>query len=105
MLTVSNGRYFGGGFPIAPDASVDDGRLHACSILDAGPLTRLQLFNLAEKGQHTTSDHVKIMDDVAFRLRFDVAPRFEMDGDIRQASGTELDVRILPAALRVVAPV
>jgi len=27
-----------------------------------------------------------------------------MDGDIRQASGTELDVRILPAALRVVAP-
>jgi diacylglycerol kinase (ATP) len=32
MLTVSNGRYFGGGFPIAPEATVDDGRLHACQI-------------------------------------------------------------------------
>ena len=105
MLTVSNGCYFGGGFPIAPDATVDDGRLHACSILDASPLMRLKLFNLAEKGRHTTSDCVQIMDDVAFRLSFDVPPRFEMDGDIRQASGMELDVRIVPGALRVVAPV
>ena len=104
MLTVSNGRYFGGGFPIAPDARVDDGRLHACSILDAGPLTRLRLFNLAEKGRHTTSERVQIMDDVAFRLSFDVPPRFEMDGDIRQASSTDLEVRVLPGALRVVAP-
>lgn len=104
MLTVSNGCYFGGGFPIAPDAKVDDGRLHACSILDASPLTRLKLFNLAAKGRHTTSDRVQILDDVAFRLTFDAPPRFEMDGDIRQASGTELDVRIQPGALQVIAP-
>ena len=47
MLTVSNGRYFGGGFPIAPEASLDDGRLHACRIGDASPLARLKLFNMA----------------------------------------------------------
>jgi len=104
MLTVSNGCYFGGGFPIAPGAAVDDGRLHACSILDAPPLARLRLFNLAEKGRHTTSDHVRMVDGVGFRLTFHVPPRFEMDGDIRQAAVADLDVRILPAALRVVAP-
>ena len=104
MLTVSNGRYFGGGFPIAPHASPWDGRLHACRIMDAPPLRRLHLFNLAEKGHHVTSDRVEILDARRFRLTFDAPPRFEMDGDLRQASTPVLEVRILPSCLRVVAP-
>ena len=104
MLTVSNGRYFGGGFPIAPGATVDDGKLHACLIGDAPPLTRLKLFNLAERGRHVTSDRVEIVDDSSFRLCFDAPPRFEMDGDVRRAAESEIEVRSLPGALRVVAP-
>jgi len=104
MLTVSNGRYFGGGFPIAPEARIDDGKLHACRITDASPLTRLRLFNLAEKGLHVRSDRVEILDEPAFRLEFPAPPRFEMDGEIRQAAERELTVRILPGALQVVAP-
>lgn len=104
MLTVSNGRFFGGGFPIAPGATPADGLLHACSILDAPPLVRLKLFNLAGKGRHLSSRHVQLRSETRFRLTFDAPPRFEMDGDVRHASETELDVRILPAALNVVAP-
>lgn len=104
MLTVSNGRFFGGGFPIAPAATLHDGRLHACRIEDAPPLSRLNLFNLAEKGRHVTSERVEILDDTSFRITFDAPPRFEMDGDVRQSSESELSVRVLPGALRVVAP-
>jgi len=104
MLTVSNGRFFGGGFPIAPHARADDARLHACRILDAPPLTRLKLFNLAERGRHVESEHVEVLDDSGFRLSFDAPPRFEMDGDVRQAAEPEIRVRLLPAALTVVAP-
>jgi diacylglycerol kinase (ATP) len=104
MLTVSNGRFFGGGFPIAPGATVDDGRLHACMIADSPPLTRLRLFNLAEKGRHVASDRVEVLDDAGFRLVFDGPVRFEVDGDVWKSSGPELEVRALPRALRVVAP-
>lgn len=104
MLTISNGRYFGGGFPIAPDATVDDGRLHACLIGDASPLQRLRLFNLAERGRHVGADEVEILDDGGFRLTFQEAPRFEMDGDVRRSSERVIDVRSMPGALRVVAP-
>jgi diacylglycerol kinase (ATP) len=104
MLTVSNGRYFGGGFPIAPDADPSDGKLHACRILDAPPLGRLHLFNLAEKGRHVASRRVEILDSERFRLTFDAPPRFEMDGDVRRSAERILDVRILPAALRVITP-
>lgn len=104
MITVSNGRFFGGGFPIAPAAKVDDGRLHACIIGDAPPFTRLHLFNLAERGRHVTSDRVEILDDASFRLTFDEPPRFEMDGDVRRSSSEVMEVRSMPGALRVVAP-
>jgi diacylglycerol kinase (ATP) len=104
MLTVSNGRFFGGGFPIAPEATVDDGRLHACLIGDAPPLTRLRLFNLAERGRHVTSERVEILDDASFRLTFDEPPRFEMDGDVRRSSSEVMEVRSMPGVLRVVAP-
>jgi diacylglycerol kinase (ATP) len=104
MLTVSNGRYFGGGFPIAPHARVDDGKLHACRIEDAPPLGRLRLFRLAEKGRHVSSSRVEVLDDTAFELAFDQPPRFEMDGDVRRATDSTLRVRVLPGALRVVVP-
>jgi diacylglycerol kinase (ATP) len=104
MLTVSNGRYFGGGFPIAPEADVADGLLHACRIEDAPPLTRFRLFNMAERGRHVRSERVEVLSAARFRLRFPEPPRFEMDGDVRRADRRDLDVRVLPAALRVVAP-
>jgi len=104
MLTISNGRYFGGGFPIAPDATVSDGKLHACMIGDAPPLTRLKLFNMAERGRHVESDRVEVVDDSSFRITFNDAPRFEMDGDVRKSSEPVIQVRSLPGALRVVAP-
>ncbi len=104
MLTVSNGAYFGGGFPIAPGASVDDGLLHACRILDAAPMTRLKLFNLAEKGRHVASEYVEVMDGRCFRIFFAAPPRFEMDGDVRRSREPVMEVRVRPAALRVIAP-
>lgn len=104
MLTVSNGAYFGGGFPIAPGADVSDGHLHACRIGDGGPLTRLRLFNLAERGRHVGSDRVEIVDGRTLRLRFDAPPRFELDGDVRRARERYVRLSVLPGALRVVAP-
>jgi diacylglycerol kinase (ATP) len=104
MLTISNGSFFGGGFPIAPGATVDDGRLHACRILDAPPFERLRLFNLAEKGRHVSSERVEVLDDRSFSVRFPEPPRFEMDGEVRIAQERTLEVTLLPGALSVIAP-
>jgi len=104
MLTVCNGRYFGGGFPIAPKATLEDGVLHTCSILDARPLTRLRLFNLAERGRHVTSERVAVLADRGFRLDFDAPPRFEVDGEVRRAPDSTLSLSVMPSALAVVAP-
>lgn len=104
MLTVSNGRYFGGGFPIAPGAEVSDGRLHVCRIEDAGPLARLRLFNLAERGRHVGVERVELLAAAQLRLTFAATPRFELDGEVRRAASATVELRVLPGALPVAAP-
>lgn len=102
MLTVSNGRFFGGGFPIAPGATVDDGLLHACAIGDAGSFTRARLFSLAQKGRHLRSERVELVSAPGFTLTFEEPPRFEVDGDVFRSDGPTVEVEVMKGALEVV---
>jgi diacylglycerol kinase family enzyme len=107
IVVISNGRYFGGGFPIAPAATVDDGRIHACVIEDAGPLRRAALFNRAERGRHIGMPEVQIHSDERFAVRFpptEALPRFEVDGDVYGSATSDVAVDVLPGALEVIVP-
>lgn len=104
MLTVTNGVYFGGGFPISPRASVQDGLLHACYVGDAKPLRRLSLFDRAGKGSHESSKEVDARASTRFRLTFPSPARLEIDGDIYAATEPDLTLEVAKGALRVLAP-
>ena len=49
-----------------------------------------------------TSDRVEVLDDRSFRIEFAAPPRFEVDGDVRRASGNTVEARVLPGALKVI---
>lgn len=104
ILTISNGRIFGGGFPIAPDADLQDGRLDACAIADSSPLGRARLFSLAEKGRHVGAKEVSMRRDRAFAVRFDERVRYEVDGDVHQSRTGDVRVDVVPSALSVIVP-
>jgi diacylglycerol kinase (ATP) len=107
IVVISNGRFFGGGFPIAPAASVEDGLIHACVIEDGGPLRRASLFNRAERGKHVGAREVAILSDRSFAVRFPAEaelPRFEIDGDVYGSATHEVTVEVIPGALEVVVP-
>ena len=101
MVTVTNGAYFGGGFPISPSARVDDGLLHACILADAAPLRRLALFNRAEKGRHVDQKEVLMDSGTRYGMDFGGPVRFEVDGDLFETSESVLELEILPGALKV----
>ena len=104
ILTISNGRIFGGGFPIAPDADLEDGRLDACAIADSSPLGRARLFSLAEKGRHVGAKEVSLRQDRAFAVQFDERVRYEVDGDVHQSRTGTVRVDVVPSALPVIVP-
>jgi diacylglycerol kinase (ATP) len=104
MLTISNAPFFGGGFLIAPDAQLNDGRLDACAIGNTPPFTRLGLFNAAPKGRHVESHHVETRQSARFSVRFASPPKYEVDGELWQAESVEVIVEAVPDALPVVVP-
>ena len=104
MLTISNAPFFGGGYLIAPEADLGDGLLHACAIGNTPAFTRWRLFNQAPKGRHVHSHHVQTRRSTRFSVRFSAPPKYEVDGELWQAEGTEVIVEAVPRALRVVVP-
>ena len=104
MLILANAKNFGGAFRIAPHASLTDGALDAISIHDASAWRRLKLFGAAARGTHIGQQEVVTEAASAFTIHFAVPPAYETDGEYRQASSADVEVRCVPGALRVVAP-
>jgi YegS/Rv2252/BmrU family lipid kinase len=104
MLVVANARIFGGGFQIAPLASLDDGRLDAMAFANMPALRRLSVLAALLKGRHTAMAEVEATRGARYRLRFERPPAFEADGEWVQAESADLLLECVPAALPVLVP-
>jgi diacylglycerol kinase (ATP) len=104
MLVIANARVFGGGFQIAPEADLGDGRLDAVWFSNMGSAGRLQAIVRLLRGTHAAHRAVATARSGRFRLVFDAPPAYETDGEWNRARSAELEVSAVPAALRVLAP-
>lgn len=101
MAVACNGSWLGGVFCIAPRARNDDGVLQ---IVVAGPLTRRRILRLAPsviRGTHEGAPEATFTDCRSFRIRLERPRPVESDGEIRYQAATDLDIEILPNALRL----
>jgi len=103
MLTVSNGRFLGGAFRIAPNASVIDGQLDFAFVADSSVVDRVRLFAGAFRGTHLSLPSVKAEKAREMTLRFSAPPMMEMDGELEPALSSTVKVECLPGALNVIA--
>src|SRR5258705_2557820 len=103
MITVSNGRWLGGAFKIAPDASVLDGKLDACFFGDSNVLERASLFIGALSGTHLHMRGDYSLTVQEFSLTFPAPPSMEVDGELRTARSATVRIQCVPLALSVLA--
>lgn len=103
MVTVSNGKFLGGAFKIAPNASVGDGMLDVCFIKNSGVLARVRLFAGALRGRHLGLSSVTSGNVKELTLTFSEPPAMELDGELRVARSKVVHLRCLPRALSVIA--
>ncbi|NUQ94724.1 MAG: YegS/Rv2252/BmrU family lipid kinase [Gemmatimonadaceae bacterium] len=102
LVAIANGRRYGGGILVAPNASVDDGLLDVVSIDDAPATERIALFQTAQEGKHISRGGVSVRREPAVTLRFDEPPAFQIDGELYQARRREVVAECVPGALRVI---
>ena len=103
MITVSNGRFLGGAFKIAPAASVCDGLLDVHTFADASAGNRFRVFVGALRGRHPAMPEVSFERHSRLTLTFSSPPRMEVDGELRLAADARVSIECLPGALSVVA--
>ena len=103
MVTVSNGRFLGGAFKVAPNASVLDGKLDACFFGDSNVIERVRLFVGAMRGTHLGMRSVSAASVQRLTLAFTSNPLMEIDGELRRATSSKVELKCVPRALSVIA--
>ena len=99
LVAAGNGRFFGGGMKIAPEARVDDGVLDVVIVKD---FTKLELFaNMAKvyRGAHLQHPKVELGRGTRVNIKTAEKAYLELDGEPVGYGNTELQV--LPAAIKI----
>jgi diacylglycerol kinase (ATP) len=101
MATVGNGRTYGGGIPICPDADPADGLLDLVLVRPAGRARLLRLLPRVYRGSHATVPEVAMRRVRSVRL---ASPGVTAYADGDPIGALPLTVDVAPRALRVFAP-
>jgi len=106
MVSVMNGQRLGGGFMMAPEGEIDDGKFNL-SIVDQ--VSRIRIASLIPyfiKGTHATQPEVKTdqTNRIVVTALQGVIPA-HADGETLCTNGKKLTLEILPKQLEVISPV
>jgi YegS/Rv2252/BmrU family lipid kinase len=101
-VAVANAAMHGGGMLLAPDASLNDGELDVVMIADLPKRTFLRMLPAVFKGMHVELDEVTILRGRTVEISADRPFTLYADGDPLAVLPATL--RVLPAAVRVMAP-
>src|SRR3954452_24253533 len=101
-VAVANSGVFGGGMFLAPDASLEDGSLDVVTIAHQSKLRYLRGLPRVFNGSHLKDPAIKIVQGREITFAADRPFTAYADGD--PIGELPLTVRVLPGALRVVAP-
>jgi YegS/Rv2252/BmrU family lipid kinase len=101
MAAVMNGTTFGGSFRVCPEARPDDGLLDVMIVDPVGRLAILQLAAKILRGAHTNDRRVRMGRAKRVRLESAQPLLVEADGEIVFEAAHDLDIEVMPSALRV----
>ena len=94
LLMVANAKRAGGGFYIAPDALINDGKLNVVMIQSLSVLKRFRYLPVIEKGKHLHLPFVISCIDEKILIRAEKQLAVQFDGELMYAQ--ELNIQILP---------
>jgi len=102
MTAVMNGRCFGSGFWVCPEARVDDGAL---DMMVGDKVSRLTIMRLVPKFMRGTHTHEKVLWMRRLRrvaIKADLPLVVETDGELPFLDARHLEIQILEKRLRVI---
>jgi diacylglycerol kinase (ATP) len=94
MISVANGKRYGGGFHVAPNAIITDGLLDVNIVGKISPIKRMKYLPVIEKGEHLSLDFITYKKTDKIIIHSSVKLHAHMDGEYFQTD--YFDIELLP---------
>ena len=94
MISVANGKRYGGGFHVAPNAVLNDGLLDINIVGKISPIKRMKYMPVIEKGEHLDLDFIKYRQTQKIIIHSAIKLHAHLDGEYFQTD--YFDINILP---------
>jgi diacylglycerol kinase (ATP) len=101
FVAVANGRFYGGGMEICPDASLSDGLLDLCVVGDISRFEALRQLPGLYRGRHVNHPAVELMRSTSVQLQGERGTLVHLDGE--PFGALPLRIELDPLALSVAA--
>lgn len=102
LLAVANGRFYGGGIPIAPHAQLDDAKIDICLVRDLKLGKILTIIPKLFKARHEEDKAIEVYKVKKIEIESDEIFRLNIDGEILQTNKVKME--IIPQAIQIVVP-
>lgn len=99
ILSICNGRYYGGGYPIAPKAQLEDGYFNVYYADKLSKLAIPRLLLKLKKGKHEEDDRIHNFQTKELHITSKIPMRFNVDGET--ITGTDFKIKMLPRAVNI----
>jgi len=102
FLAVANGKFYGGGVPITPNAEIDDGLADVCLVENLNLLKIFRLLPKLVKAKHTEAKEVEIYRAKDIEVESDNLFRVNIDGEIVEMD--KLNMEVIPKGIKLIVP-
>lgn len=102
LVTMANGRFFGGGMMMAPDAELDDGMLRVVVLGNMGKLEFLGLSGRIYSGTHVNHPKCKMARGRVVEVEPATRALIDLDGEMPGMGPVRAEV--IPASIRLMIP-
>ncbi len=92
LVAIANGKYFGGGMKIAPDASPWDGKLDICIAENVSSLEILKTLPKVYSGRHIYHSKIKMLKAECIEISSSEKIPAEMDGEVFYTDRIKVEV-------------
>ena len=102
FLAVANGKFYGGGVPITPNAEINDGLADVCLVENLNLLKIFRLLPKLVKAKHTEAKEVEIYRAKKIEIESENLVRVNIDGEIVELD--KLIMEVIPKAIKLIIP-
>jgi diacylglycerol kinase (ATP) len=100
LISVANGKYYGGGMKLCPQAMLNDGYLDICIVNEISRFELLRFLPKVFKGAHINHPSFEVIRGKQVKINFCKPCSVQVDGEV--IGKTPLEILVSPNAIRVI---